>query len=205
MRGGFSGDDLVNPTYSSDGQYLFAWGGGADGSAKIFDVSTGLLLKTVVPFEGNGVEAAALSPDSEVFAVGGQDTSGPAVKIYSFPGGNLLHTIPTPALANPLSFSPNHSLLAVAYGNNTSPSAGYFTIATGAFTPATLLVNGMGTPQNIQGTLQFFDGGFAVVTDNCANLWTGPVTFPWTSYIDYGEGSGGFPQSLAPGYIANNR
>src|SRR5580658_8203974 len=59
MRGGFeyTGDGSPTPFYSSDGQYLLAYGF-AGASVKIFDVSSGLLLQTIIPgFQSDGVWA----------------------------------------------------------------------------------------------------------------------------------------------------
>src|SRR5580658_5443084 len=110
MRGGFEydGDGSPTPFYSSDGQYLLAYEF-LGSSVKIFDMSSGLLLQTIIPpFNDDGITSATLSADSQFFALSGVSTSGQdEVLIYGFPAGNLLYTLPTAFVPYSLSFSPD--------------------------------------------------------------------------------------------------
>jgi len=213
MRGGFEHNGVSpTPFYSSDGKYLLAYDGGA--SVKIFDVSSGLLLQTIVPpFGSDRIWAATLSQDSQLFAVSGTTPSGSdVVQVYEFPSGTLLHTFRMSDFALTLSISPDDTLLAVSA--NAGSLAGYFTIATGKFTPATALFDR--SPAGITGPPQFMLGGiaFASAQENPSEvypgLWIGPLTFPWSTWADYpalaaqGQEWLAFPLSSAGGYITGN-
>ena len=205
MRGGFEyqGDAAPTPFYSSDGQYLLTYEFEGP-SVKIFNVSNGLLLQTIIPNFTDWITGATLSTDSQFFAVSGTGASGPEVLIYSFPAGNLLYTLPTSFVPYTLSFSPDDSLLAIG-----SPSfqGGYFTIANGLFTPATVLF--YGNPVALTGSPQFMLGGLAftyaqeVPSVVYPGLWTGPVTFPWSNWSDW-PGYITSPLSSVGPYIAGN-
>jgi WD40 repeat protein len=206
MRGGSDGNlpgsgitPIVTPVFSSDGQYVMAWQGGAS-SIKIYQVSTGLLLQTVIPFPNQAITAASLSPDSTLFAA----ASSNQINIYSFPAAELLSTLPyqPPSWDNSappsLSFSTDDSLI--------TTQDGYITISGGAFTEATI----QGTPGSPSDAKLlnpvFVAGGIAGGISGGLDLAYGPVLFPWTTYpspslyTEYGEGTGATVSS-GDGYI----
>ncbi len=201
MRGGFYDEGAyITPAYSSDGQYLIVWVEG-EGSIKVFQVSSGLLLHTIVPFGGSPVWSATLSADSTLFAASGSVGAGSALIVYSFSGGILQpqYTLNTPDLPGLLSFSPDDSLLGVGSNGNGS-NAGYFTLATWAFTPAFYL-NG-NTPEYFPGgALQFTGGGIALQSEDDI-LLTGPPAFPWANWESYGFN--GWPTTEGPGYVGGS-
>ena len=155
-------------------------------------MSSGLLLQTIVPpFTDDGIWAATLSQDSQFFALSGQTVSGPyVVQVYTFPSGTLLYTFPVSYFVPTLSFSPDDTLLAIGYGPGTQ--GGYFTIASGAFTSASVVVQNStqplyGNPQFMLGGLVFTGGG--TLSETASDLLTGPVTFLLSDAAGYITGA----------------
>jgi WD40 repeat protein/uncharacterized caspase-like protein len=73
--------------YSPDGKYLVS--GGGDNTIKIWDMSNGLLLRTLIGHK-QPIKSVAVSKDSKRIASGSEDNS---IKIWELSTGNLLHTL----------------------------------------------------------------------------------------------------------------
>jgi WD40 repeat protein len=93
--------------YSRDSQTLAS--GGADGTAKIWEASSGKLLRTIAAHAGP-VSGVAFSPDGRLLASSSWDRT---VKVWEAATGNLLHTLSGHTLAaTRVAFTPDGKLLA---------------------------------------------------------------------------------------------
>jgi WD40 repeat protein/tRNA A-37 threonylcarbamoyl transferase component Bud32 len=93
--------------YSSDGRQLAS--GGADGTIKTWEASTGKLLGTIRA-HGNAVTGVAFSPDGRLLASSSWDRSA---KVWEAATGQLLHTLSGhDREASRVAFSPDGQLLA---------------------------------------------------------------------------------------------
>jgi WD40 repeat protein len=94
--------------YSADGTLLA--GGAQDKKARIWDASTGLLLRTLSGHTST-VASVAFSPDRSLLATGSSDHS---VRIWNPTTGALVRTLTLPDAVSAVAFSPEGDLLYTA-------------------------------------------------------------------------------------------
>jgi WD40 repeat protein len=107
-------DGVSSTTYdvafSPDGQTLAAVGfAGTDGvKAKIYDVATGALIRTLPVHSGDYSDSVAFSPDGSLIATGGETG---AIELWRASDGALLLSIPYTASVHNVHFSPSGAQL----------------------------------------------------------------------------------------------
>ncbi|MEO8664147.1 MAG: T9SS type A sorting domain-containing protein [Ignavibacteria bacterium] len=99
----------ISLKFTPDGQYLVS--GGHDGNVKIWNVSTGALVRTLFHgsyFDGGVDIDVDVSPGGDLIASAGQGY-GMTIKIWNFSDGTILHTLHIDESEghNKISFSPN--------------------------------------------------------------------------------------------------
>ena len=98
--------------FSSDGKHLAS--GGNDGTARIWDLATGLHVLTAT--QKDAIQAVAFGIDGKIIASG----QGQSIKVWNATDGELVREIPARlAMVRDLSFSPDGMTLASA-GNDSS-------------------------------------------------------------------------------------
>jgi WD40 repeat protein len=116
-------------SFSADGQLLATGGGYFVRNVAVHSVETGELVENV--YTGDYVRSLALAPDATYFAAGATSPSS-VVRVWSVPGGELLHTL----------------------------SGAGATIASVAISPdSTLIAAGAGEPQGGDGAIRVYSAG----------------------------------------------
>jgi WD40 repeat protein len=104
------GSSTYDVAFSPDGLTLAAVGfAGTDGvTAKIYDVASGALIRTLPTHSGDYSDSVAFSPDGSVIATGGETG---AIEIWRASDGALLFSIPYAASVHNVHFSPSGAQL----------------------------------------------------------------------------------------------
>jgi WD40 repeat protein len=100
------------PRRGPDGRpILSARGQAADGSIRLWNATTGRMVRTLSQKSSEGVNSIAFSPDDEMLAAGYHDAK---IRVWGAQRGKLLYTLTVhsaPAWALPVAFSPDGGLL----------------------------------------------------------------------------------------------
>jgi WD40 repeat protein/DNA-binding SARP family transcriptional activator len=121
-------DDVTGVAYNDEGSLLATTG--ADGAARLWDGTSGELLRTLSEPRASPSRGPSFSPDGDLFAAAWPDDDGGLVRIVSLSTGEIVHEIRSPPGAAGTSFSPDGTKLAVS--SSTERIAVVIDVATGA-------------------------------------------------------------------------